>query len=183
MRCGGCITGAIIAFALFMVGIFTAAEDTPWRDLLEDLHCKDYEWLEKESTYNGSEEQIDYYCTEVEGTRRSIQGLVISTSFGISAAVFVLWSLLTRLAYIVTPRPEPVPVAAPPVIQFDRSSVTTDDWDEIEAMLNRMGSALFEGGDTLTTRLQQLEEARQHGLITDDEYTRIRRAILDRMDD
>jgi hypothetical protein len=35
------------------------------------------------------------------------------------------------------------------------------------------------GGNTLSERLQQLEDARREGLITDDEYQRLRQSILD----
>ncbi|MEM9952760.1 MAG: SHOCT domain-containing protein [Chloroflexota bacterium] len=48
-------------------------------------------------------------------------------------------------------------------------------------VLSQMGIAV--DGGTLSERLQQLEDARRQGLITQAEYEQVRQAILDRMDD
>jgi hypothetical protein len=54
----------------------------------------------------------------------------------------------------------------------------------IQTMLNAFGMDMehYEA-QTLTERLQQLEDARSQGLITQAEYDRVRAAIIDKLDD
>lgn len=52
----------------------------------------------------------------------------------------------------------------------------------VKQVFSHFGQA-FDIGDSLSDRLQQLDDARQQGLITQAEYDRVRQAILDSLDD
>ena len=54
----------------------------------------------------------------------------------------------------------------------------------VQQVFSHLGNTLNIGDSaSLSERLQQLDEARQQGLITQTEYERVRQAILDSMDD
>ena len=52
----------------------------------------------------------------------------------------------------------------------------------LTALIDIKGQIIGED-DTLADKLEQLQEARDRGLITPEEFTTIRQAILDAMDD
>jgi hypothetical protein len=65
-----------------------------------------------------------------------------------------------------------------------RGVMPTESATIIQTMLNAFGMDMEHyQQQTLTERLQQLEDARSQGLITQEEYDRVRTSIIDKLDD
>jgi hypothetical protein len=68
---------------------------------------------------------------------------------------------------------------------YQAGEIPPEKLAQVQQIMNSFGLPNFfeaAGGNTLTERLQQLEDARREGLITTEEHQRLRQEILDNLD-
>jgi hypothetical protein len=164
---------AFFSFILFFLGVFGPGLFEPWKNVLTDMHCESDETLIRQDSQRYEETHLEYFCQDRVGHKRDVTGLVIMSSCGLSllfwpglALVFVLLSFL----FI-----RKSSVAASPSQPFNSArahpSVTSGNL------------AVCKANMPLVTRLQQLQEALNQGLILQDEYEHNRHVILNQMHD
>lgn len=136
---------------------------------------------------------VTVFCVDAEGNRREVTGEFVSdllgqTFQGIPAflgglgltmcfsSLIVVGIILLIIGMVASRRRQPgvVMVGGIPDVQTsDRSASVMD----VSRYVQQTGSS---GGD-LAAKLRQLEDARAKGLISADEYDRLRQQILDSM--
>jgi len=171
---------AALSFILFFVALFGSDLFEPWKNALTDWHCKSGEVLTARERYTYTETQLEYFCEDDAGHTREVTGGVLASSCGVSLLFFLGLSLLFVLFSFTFVRKKPVDSVDSVVLLLDHTA-----FDSPQA-LRRMENANVAGdkaGMSLAARLQQLQEALDQGLISQDEYEQTRKAILNRMDD
>ena len=66
---------------------------------------------------------------------------------------------------------------------YQSGEIPPETMEKLQQVMGQFGAILGAEKETLTERLQQLEEARDKGLISESEYRQVRQTILDSMDD
>lgn len=175
---------AIIGSAAGLIWLLQPPQSNPpLADLLEDLHCRQYEQIEQRSqtTISGTSRStsVYYYCVDLERGERDVSGAVVSMIIIAFLVPFLLGLFMTIFGAARATRNHQRrlvnQMAAAPMMV----TTFTTSAGPIRPMGQPSGTALPD----LAERLEQIEEARDKGLISTTEYNRLRQAILDRMDD
>ena len=145
-------------------------------------------------------QSINIYCHIGENIQRDVTGLVFGGIVGgfigglLLGIGLIFWGALRvvrqqRQHMVSMMQTFQVSPTQASVIDLRSSTI---DYDQIppqaQAILQTVLQSLTSAtgslqGDTLAERLKELEDARQQGLISQQEYDRIRTALLDKMDD
>ena len=202
---------AAMGLLIFFVGVRSSMQDNQSVvDLQNRLFCNPNEtYVEvlggyiRNSTGTGGGRQFTAYCENSENQRRD----VTLRAFGIMAGAFAIPFVLGLFLFIggvgafarrkVTNMISTFPIQAgqaairTSVVQMDKGDIDAGNVGEmLQEVFSRLQNANYTvvsssmgGADDLTEKLRQLKEARDSNLISQDEYERIRAAILDKLDD
>jgi|FLYN01.1.fsa_nt_gi hypothetical protein len=143
------------------------------------------------------------FCEDAEGQQRDVTGRTFAIMGGAFAVPFLLGLLLAVGALVAmvnrgSKRAGAVPASGfQPGERFTHASVITVNGQQVDSLppeaaevlqqvmsgFQATASQLASQQNDLPGKLRQLQEARDAGLITEDEYNRVRQQILDKMDD
>lgn len=169
-------TALIIAAVALIIMVFSVEDIPIVQETLAGLYCEPNEIITHASVlrFGGTENADDlYFCDNNEGEEREITGQIMLTAGGVFIVPFLLGLLMTMYGAWSTQK------------NFSNKALSVTG-HEIYKM---KGGSLSQPVDfskntsNLADRLQQLDEARQQGLISKAEYDRTRQSILDSMDD
>lgn len=189
----------VLALAIAIIlGVTLGMQTETFSDYMSPIFCNSEETIVTETRRNfNSEQTVDVFCQVNEENRRDVTGQVVLWLGGSFAGTLVLSIILMivggsimakRRAHDMINTFQTFTVQSGQPQSYDlRQSMNQIPPEAMEIVKTVMGSmgmtqSTFEG-QSLTERLQQLEDARNQGLISQSEYDRVRTAILDRMDD
>jgi hypothetical protein len=142
-----------------------------------------------------------YYCEDIEGVRREINaelrqvtaiGFMAPFVPGILLMMYGVWAVRRERARSqIVPYPgkaknsDVYTITGGSTINLSQTNMSPQQQAQVEQILQSVASAFgaFDGDTTLAERLKEVEDAYQQGLISTEEYERVRQAILDRADD
>ena len=146
------------------------------------------------------------YCENVEGQRREVTGRSFAIMAGAFAVPFLVGLVLCMVSLVAlvnrgkrTAMQSVVPISvfgSQPGESFSKVSVVTVNGQPVdnippeaaEVLRQVMGgfqttaSQFASGSNDLAGKLRQLQEARDAGLITEEEFSRLRQQIMDKME-
>jgi hypothetical protein len=188
MRGLGCLLGiALIGFGIVLSIMILASPNEGFiGELLTSNLCEEYETITStRSITNGTNSTTSYYCADREGTvKKEITGQLIIIFFGVlMAPLLVGVGLIIVSAQSGSKQRTKVRAFDDNTFQVYTTSTTTRMTDEQAEMVQRVMDAFTGSGSNLTNRLQQLKDAYDKGLISQQEYEQTRRTILEAMDD
>lgn len=195
------LLGIMLIFAsiIFMGLVLGMAGEDISAQIISPFACEDNETLilysRTVSDFDGTSQMIDFFCEDSEGQERhvtltAVMVIIIGFTGLLLAGIFA-----TIVGAGITSK-NTVKNLSVGILSGEYSS-TVDLRDgtykhgqaqlspELRSIMKQASVQLeqLSGGDTLADKLQQLQEAYQQGLITTEEYDKVRAAILDRMDD
>jgi hypothetical protein len=192
------LLGMFLAFIDIPLFIFAIAglESEWFAAIVEPLVCNSEEDLRIVTGFKGS---VSASC-EVGEKSRTVTGTIMMGLVGLFIGSFVVSMIFTfmgrrqlgkqQTSYdsdmlnSFTLRTDEPAVVALGAEKPKRGVVPPESATIIQTMLDAFGMDIEHyQAQTLTERLQQLEDARSQGLITQAEYDRVRTAIIDKLDD
>ncbi len=145
------------------------------------------------------------FCVNAEDQEREVTGRSFALMAGAFAVPFLVGLLLgvgsliaiTRSASRATIQSAVPMFSNQPGESFSQVSVMTVDGQQVESLppeaaevlkqvmgsFGATASQFASGSNDLAGKLRQLQEARDAGLITEEEFSRMRQQIMDKMDD
>ncbi|MEL6404243.1 MAG: SHOCT domain-containing protein [Chloroflexota bacterium] len=192
----------ILAGSGAMIGLLMPEQFPPVEDFILQLHCELGDRLSTvNSTQADGETTLTLYCDDNEGNLRDISADMFVTIAIAFLVPFGIGMLLVYIGVALRQREQApdisdvwggVPVGQMADVEvygqsFDANSlaqmnIPPEKLEQVQQVLRTVTTA-FGINNTLSERLQQLEDARQKGLISQSEYDTTRQAILDSMDD
>lgn len=192
----------VVAVIFMLVGLGVAGEEVAGQIIIP-LACEEGDSIRTESrmtfSSDGRSQTTDFFCVDSEGIEENVTDsviVIIIVGFG----GLLITGILTIFmgSRIVSKRMQEnlrntvfeqqgIGNIHSSVIDLrsntlKQGQIPPETQAQIQAIFSQMGDA-FANNDSLADKLQQLEEARQQGLISQAEYERTRQAILDSMDD
>lgn len=194
----------ILAGSSVMIALLMPQTFAPVEDFILQLHCEpgdrltSVDSIQTSGTLNSA---TTLFCDDNEGNLRDITSdmfvmvaVAFLVPFGVGMVLVYIGAVLRQReqAPDISDAWGGVPVGQIADVEvygqgFDANSLSQmnippEKLEQVQQVLRTVTSA-FGINSTLSERLQQLEEARQKGLISQSEYDETRRAILDSMDD
>jgi hypothetical protein len=192
------LLGMFLAFIDIPLFVFAIAglESEWFAAIVEPLVCNSEEDLRIVTGFKGS---VSASC-EVGEKSRTVTGTIMMGLVGLFIGSFVLSMIFTfmgrrqlgkqqthdydNMLNSFTLRSDELAVVVMDDEKPKRGVIPPESTTIIQTMLNAFGMDMEHyQAQTLTERLQQLEDARSQGLITQEEYDRVRTAIIDKLDD
>jgi hypothetical protein len=196
------IIGFVAMFALFVIPVMPPFADNATIDgYLTPLICREGETIEREQySYEDSEGtsySMEVYCVDDDGERRDettrweiMSAAATVPTLGIGILLFVLGvninarrkkATATNLANYpsgthVDLDSTNAPFGAGTSSMFGSSDPSASFGS---GMVSSSSSSSSSAGKSLAERLQELQDARDAGMVTADEYDRLRKEILD----
>jgi hypothetical protein len=154
----------------------------------EGEHIVQLEGAESYTPGMGYGREVTVFCEDAEGNRRdvteafgtnmigqalgSVSGVLGSVGVGFCfSSLIIVGVVLLLIGSLVSRRRQPIMVGGMPGVQVMNMPLCQTGYSR--------GAPV--GPGDLTTKLRQLEEARNKNLISEDEYERMRKSILDSM--
>lgn len=172
MRCLGIVLGVIIIIGgftlLYFVTTSTEADDNvnPLKNVLTSTLCDEGEKIKYQHVVVNGDPQDHWYCANHDGGHTREITTKMSLMIGASIIIPFLFGLLLIIASV--------------------RSAAESQYIKVTQFPANIDVATF-GVDTnqsnLSDRLRQLKDAYENDLISDEEYYKTRKAILDAMDD
>lgn len=145
-------------------------------DLLAPLLCQPDETIQRQqysySTDDGQTFSMNVYCLDGDGRRRDVTDRWALISAGAFALPFMLGLIL--LISGLSRRAQPAQAAALPAVDDLLSTPPMVGGQPVRVS----SSSPTSGGLSLADRLKQLQDARDAGLLSAQEYERLRQDIL-----
>jgi hypothetical protein len=186
---------AVIAAIVYMFVMLGGIENETTESIMEGLICEANERLSRTVENDSSGNSVNFYCTDFEGIERNVNLGAIAIIGGGFTALLLLGILSIRMgakkiAQQLTGQFQNFTMQAGQSNGLDMrdgsyqsGEIPPETMEKLQQVMGQIGTLFAANKETLTERLQELEEARNKGLITDSEYSRVRQAILDSMDD
>ncbi len=187
--------GLIIIFAsvIYMLAVMGVLGESVSGQIMGTILCEDNEtFSQRYGTYRGSIEDVPafFLCSDSEGIERNVNGGAIATIVigfvGLLLTGIILVNIGARRA--VKEGFATIGIDSDSGFSIARNTISYDtnaSTDEMREMLQNSfevaGKAL--GVDSLSDKLQQLDDALNKGLISKSEYEKARRNLLDSFDD
>jgi hypothetical protein len=165
---------ALIGFAVaVLVGVLVSgASMPPIKQLMTTVYCQPGETIVQQSSrMYGNTYNITFACQTAQETRRDVTGPVTMSLIGVFVTLLFL-----GITFIIS--------GAKGMVRRRIQSAFGSTGGFGQPFSNASRTVITLDGRTvqptdLTSRLKQLEEARSAGLITEDEFARLRQEILD----
>lgn len=194
-----------VAATIFLIVALGGAGEELSGQLLAPFICEADETLGLQQrnmlTSTGSGQTIDFYCVDSEDDERDVThaaipvlivvfvGLLVSGIIAFIVGVnLIAWRATRQISGFWGGQNFGSMSAQQGSIMDLRDGVyqqyQTQNPEEMHSIFDRVFSQVGQAfkQDSLSERLQQLEDARQKGLISQAEYERVRQSILDNMD-
>lgn len=172
----------IVAAAILLFGLIPPTNE-PIGEFLTGFACKSSEDAQMISD-SSTNQQLFYYCIDAEGNRREISGWVIGTLTALYLVPFLTGLFMTIYAANKL-RQRKFDASIQELVDSGQlSPQSADILKKSMGMQGRFNPAIFAQaiaansyGD-LSSRLKQLDEALDKGLVSKDEYDRAREGLL-----
>lgn len=181
----------ILIATVLLVATLTSTRVEATNGLFTSFLCEPDEVLTSITRFAGTDDSSDlYYCETEAGDRREVTGriiLIALTAFLIPflsgmAMIFIgarrMQSQFTKqmLGSFTTQDGQS--------ITMQQGTIPAENMAQVQHVLGAMtGSMTGASQQSLAERLQEIEDARQQGLLSKLEYEKAREAILDKFDD
>lgn len=192
--------GLSIVFAIvYMIALLTGAENPPVKDILEQVLCEPEAKFQTVygSTFRDGSRSVAMYCTLENGTKTEVTltyvlltgggfalfligGIVL---FMIAAGLMVKQQAAKVLSWTANLGQTGTVHTSQRVINLRDGEQLPEELAWVGDLLNQAGAGQYvdSGNDELSDKLAELEEARQRGLISAEEYQTLRQALLDKL--
>ena len=158
-------------------------------DFLIDQYCESHERkITSARTYSGGSNSSStvWYCEDVEGNRREITDKIGLTGVAVFLVPFLSGMVMIFMGAFRAKNNMLKRFGLAGGNPYGSSTsidLTNASPAQVHQFLQALAARNQGGSATLASRLQQLDQARNQGLITESEYQRVRQQILDSMDD
>lgn len=190
--------GAFVLLFGLLLGVEDLARHSTFGPMLTDTFCNPGEKVVSESRAyrraGESGQEILFFCQDSQGRRRDITGayvvvaivgFIVPFLLGLFMVIGSVRRMVARAASQMMRIPAGGMVSLPGMPRSSNMQVTGHDVsagsnvnDFIQQAFNASQQEIARGDD-LSSRLRKLDEARDAGLISGDEYQRARQKILD----
>ncbi len=196
----------IIGSIIFMGLVFGMAGEDVSAQIISPFACEDNETLTQYSRtvsdFDGTSQTIDFFCEDSEGQERNVTITAIMVII-VGFVGLLLTGIFATIAGAGIASKNAIQNFSGDIIsgqygttvdlratKVDLNDGTFKEYNpqipaNLRAVLKQASYQLDQlvGNETLADKLEQLHEAYQKGLITTQEYDKIRASILDSMDD
>lgn len=166
----------LIIISLVVMLVFLQGADNPLvKNVMTTLYCNPGETFGQSGV-----RRISTYCEDGAGNRRDMNTQSVLTSIIAFTAPFMLGLVLFSSGYsaAIRKRQQPNVISGAAVMSADLSPETAQTVEQLLREMDTMTN--FPKGD-LADKLRQLQTARNQGLITADEFERVRKEILNKL--
>lgn len=199
--------GIVLIFVAvgLMIAVFSV-EDIPFvQDILVEQYCEPGESITHASrlSFSGTQNSTSvWFCDDNEGSQREITDKIGFTAVvlflvpflsGMFMIFFGAWraqssftkKVMSNLGVDNTDDMQIYSMKGASDIKLANANISPEQRAQVNQVLQSVSSAFGTpaSSSSLADRLKQLEDARNQGLISREEYDRTRQAILDGMDD